>query len=309
VKEPCHELKAFALTLGITRVGVARAEALDVEAAHLEEWLVAGCQAEMGWMAKAPERRTDPRVVLPGAASVVVIAVNYYTPVEHRQSEEYGKISRYAWGDDYHDVVGGMVTQLEGWMRSRYPGAETRGYVDTGPVMEKAWAQRAGVGWLGKHGNIITRDHGSWVFLGVILTTVDFATDARATDHCGTCTRCIEACPTAAIVKPGVVDAGRCLSYLTIEHRGEVSDELAPLYEGWIYGCDICQDVCPWNQKFSVTSPDNRFAPREESDAPLLEEWQTMTQQEFSKKFKGSPVKRTKLSGLLRNIRVVRGGS
>jgi epoxyqueuosine reductase len=172
-------------------------------------------------------------------------------------------------------------------------------------MMEKVWAQRAGIGWIAKHTNVITQEVGSWVFLGELVTSIELEADAPATDHCGSCSLCIEACPTKAIVEPYVVDSNRCISYLTIEHRGDIPGDLVPQFQNWIYGCDICQDVCPWNQKFSSTTHEAGFNPREASIAPKLEEWKEMSQLEFSQHFKGSPVKRAKLAGLKRNVQAV----
>jgi epoxyqueuosine reductase len=300
---PAERVKERGKELGFDLVGVARAGALDPEGDRLREWLGRGYEAGMTWMRERVEKRSDPRRVLPGARSVIAVAVNYYTPAEHRP--EGGKISRYAWGDDYHDILSGRLEQFRAWLAGAFPGAESKVYVDTGPVMEKAWAARAGIGWQGKHTNVITREVGSWVFLGEILTTLDLEPDAPALDHCGTCVRCIEACPTGAIVEPYLVDSRLCLSYLTIEHRGPVEGEVTARYEGWIYGCDICQDVCPWNEKFSLPSDEPGFAPREGFVDPELELWRGMTQAEFSARFKGSPIKRTKREGLVRNIGIV----
>jgi len=172
-------------------------------------------------------------------------------------------------------------------------------------VMDKVWAERAGIGWIAKHTNVITQEHGSWVFLGELITTLELDPDAPATDHCGTCTLCIDACPTDAIVEPYVLDANKCISYLTIEHRGEFDPDSQLRFENWIYGCDICQDVCPWNQKFSTPTDDARFAPRAWNISPSLKEWQAMSQEEFTEKFRRSPVKRTKRDGLTRNVQVV----
>jgi epoxyqueuosine reductase len=262
----------------------------------------------MTWMEREPERRSDPRLVLPGARSVVVVAMNYYTPHRHESAHGAGKISRYAWGDDYHDIVGARLASLQRWLEQRVPAAASLTYVDTGPILEKSWAQRAGLGWIGKHANVITPDRGSWVFLGVILTTALLDPDRPATDHCGTCTRCIEACPTDAIVQPGVVDANRCLSYLTIEHRGEITGPITSQFDGWIYGCDVCQDVCPWNMKFARPSPEAGFQPREGQAAPRLTSWAAMTAEEFAARFAGSPIRRAKFAGLLRNISIVLRG-
>ncbi|HCV44346.1 MAG TPA: tRNA epoxyqueuosine(34) reductase QueG [Bacteroidetes bacterium] len=300
-----EKVKSKALGLGFSKVGIANAEALDEEAKLLQEWFGRGHHGTMDWMARNVEKRTDPRTVVPGAKSVVCVALNYYTPLQHSNSPGVGKISRYAWGDDYHDVLVGRLKQLWSWMQEEFPGIDGRYYVDTGPVMDKVWAERAGIGWIAKHSNVITQEFGSWVFLGELITTLELESDSPATDHCGSCTLCIDACPTDAIVEPYVVDANRCISYLTIEHRGEIVEAVAEHFDNWIYGCDICQDVCPWNHKFSVPTDEASFEPREWNVAPQLEEWKEMTQEEFAMKFKGSPIKRTKRDGLMRNVRVV----
>lgn len=300
-----ERIKHKALDLGFSKVGIARAVALEEEGRHLSEWLGRGYQGTMEWMSRNPGKRTDPRAVVPGARSVIAVAMNYYTPAPHTSQPGVGKISRYAWGDDYHDILTDRLKQLWEWMRQEFPDVEGRYYVDTGPVMDKVWAERAGIGWIAKHSNVITPDFGSWVFLGELITTLELEPDAPATDHCGTCTLCIEACPTGAIVEPYVVDSNRCLSYLTIEHRGEITGEIAGQLEGWIYGCDICQDVCPWNFKFSAASAEEGFSPRPWNVAPDLATWREMTQEEFSTKFKGSAMKRTKREGLVRNINAV----
>jgi epoxyqueuosine reductase len=300
-----ERIKAKAHALGFVKVGIAKAEPLESDAARLDEWLNRGYHGTMGWMARRIEERTDPRLIVPGAQSVIAVAMNYYTDVRHLEDPDVGKISRYAWGDDYHDVLTKRLKDLWVWMEGQFPGSAGKVYVDTGPVMDKAWAQRAGIGWIAKHTNVITPEVGSWVFLGEIITTLTLDCDKPATDHCGTCSLCIEACPTGAIVEPYVVDSRLCLSYLTIEHRGTIEGEVREKFEGWIYGCDICQDVCPWNQKFSQESETPGFRPREGHAAPRLEEWKDMSQAEFSVKFKGSPIKRTKVDGLTRNVRVV----
>jgi len=292
-----------ALDIGFSKVGFADARIPEDASRHLAEWLDRGYHASMGWMQNTRARRCDPSEVVPGVRTIISLAVNYYTDHQHEGDPSTGKISRYAWGDDYHDVVGGMLRRLWSWMETEFPGMAGRYYVDTGPVMEKVWAQQAGIGWIGKHTNLITQDIGSWVFLAEILTTMEIEADSPATDHCGTCTLCIEACPTGAIVEPYVVDSNRCISYLTIEHRGDFHADV-PL-DGWIYGCDVCQDVCPWNERFAAESPEVSFQPREENVAPPLEDWTSITGQEFSERFRGSAMKRTKRDGLVRNIRAV----
>ncbi len=299
-----ERIKEKALDLGFTKVGVAKAEPLAAEAGHLQEWLSRGYHASMAWMSRGVDKRTDPRIVLPGAKSVICVALNYNTPTQHPNERGVGKISRYAWGDDYHDILTPKLKQLWEWMEQEFPGMGGRYYVDTGPVMDKVWAQRAGIGWIAKHTNVITPEVGSWVFLGELITTMELDYDQAATDHCGTCSLCVEACPTDAIVEPYVVDANKCLSYLTIEHRGDIPGDVVNQFENWIYGCDICQDVCPWNQKFSTASSDDRFSPRPFNVAPKLDEWREMSQADFTTKFKGSAIKRTKLEGLRRNVRL-----
>ncbi len=243
------------------------------------------------------------------ARSVIVLAMNYYTPFAHGSEGTPAKISRYAWGKDYHTVMADRLERLWTWMQEEFSGVEGRWYVDTGPVMEKAWAQRAGIGWPGKHTNIISRECGSWIFLGVIISSLEPGPDTPAVDRCGTCTRCIDACPTAAIVEPYVLDAGRCIAYLTIEHRGPIDPDLSGQMDGWIFGCDVCQDVCPWNHKRAAVSPLSEFEPREGFLHPDVEEWGKMTPGEFAGRFAGSPVVRAKHAGLTRNLALAGGRS
>ena len=301
-----HTIKAKARELGFSLVGIAEAGPLPEESLRLQEWLHRGYQGSMAWMDRWLEKREDPRVILPGAKSMVCVAMNYYTPVTHPDDEDHGKISRYAWGEDYHRLLGRKLEELRNWLTVQFPGTESTWYVDTGPVLEKAWAQKAGIGWQGKHTNLINSEMGSWIFLGEIITTLALQPDPPATDHCGTCTLCIEACPTGAIVEPYVVDSRKCLSYLTIEHRTEIVGEITGQFDGWIYGCDVCQDVCPWNQKFSQESSEQAFGPQRDLAGPKLEEWSRMSREEFNERFRESPIKRTKWEGLVRNVNIVR---
>jgi epoxyqueuosine reductase len=298
-------VKSHARSLGFSAAGIARVETLQRESEHLRQWLARGYQASMHWMERNQEGRTDPSVIVPGAQSVIAVALNYYTPVQHSRSDDTGKISRYAWGEDYHDILIDKLKKLWAWMQEEYPGVEGRYYVDTGPVMDKVWAEKSGIGWIAKHTNVITQEYGSWVFLGELITTLELEPDEPATDHCGTCTLCIDACPTAAIVEPYVLDANKCISYLTIEHRGAFASHRDLPFDNWIYGCDVCQDVCPWNQKFSTPTDDSRFAPRAWNVNPGLEDVRSMSQEEFTEKFCRSPIKRTKREGLTRNADVV----
>ena len=283
-------------------MGIARAEPLHPEGDRLQEWLDRGYHGTMGWMARRAAERRDPTLVLPSIRSVVSIAVNYYSPEPHSDAAGIGKISRYAWGDDYHAIVLEKADRLADFVRREAPGAQTKTYADTGPVMDKAWAARAGVGWLGKHTNVITRDAGSWVFLGTVLTTIDLDPDEPATDLCGTCTACLDACPTQAFAQPYVLDATRCISYLTIEHRGELPGDLTKDFRGWLFGCDICQDVCPWN-RFQRPTAEPGFRPRPDTVAPALQDLTSLTEEQFHKRFQGSPVTRPKHAGFVRNVK------
>ena len=297
-------IKDEARRLGFCGVGVARATPLDHDATRLHGWLDRGYHGTMGWMEENTNRRTDPTNILADAKSVISVALNYYTDVPHSTDAKLGKISRYAWGDDYHEVLLDKLRSLLVYITALEPAATGKIYVDTGPMMEKVWAQRAGIGWEGKHTNVITHDHGSWVFLGEIILNMELEVDEPATDQCGSCTLCIEACPTQAIVEPYLLNANLCISYLTIEYRGEIATELGEKFDRWIYGCDICQDVCPWNHKFAVPTSLNQFLPRKETAAPDIMEFSGMTQEEFSATFRKSPIKRTKLSGMKRNAKI-----
>jgi epoxyqueuosine reductase len=258
----------------------------------------------MRWMARDVHKRIDPREIFPPARSVVVVALNYFTPHQHQQSPATGKVSRYAWGDDYHDVVKEKLRQLLAWIKEQEPSAEGKVCVDIQPVMDKAWAVRAGLGWLGKHSNVITPEHGSWVFIGELLLNLDLEHDReRIEDHCGTCTLCIDACPTSAITEPYVVDSNKCISYATIELRAPELPEGMGL-AGWLYGCDICQDVCPWN-RFEQATSETRFAPREGNVEPRLSDILELTPEAYAARYRGSAMKRTKLSGLQRNARAL----
>ena len=288
--------------------GVAEAQSLSPEARRLREWLDLDYQGNMHWMERNFKRRTDPGEVVPGARSVIMLGYNYYTG-RAPEDDSTAKISNYAWGDDYHEVVTPKVRELESYLNDLVEGEmRSRSYVDTGPVMEKAWAARAGLGWVGKHTNLINREYGSWFFLGSIITDVELEYDSPIPDYCGSCTRCIEACPTDAIVDAYVLDARRCLSYLTIENKSDdIPDEHSEHMHGWIYGCDICQNVCPWNNKFEQPTEKPEFQAREENVNRELGEWLDLTVEEYRDRFKDSPIKRAKRRGILRNVRAALG--
>ena len=300
------DIRAKARALGFEKVGVARAGRAP-RADFLRSWLEEGRHGEMAYMARAPERREEPARILPGARAVVCVAKNYQSPGTHADDPRLGRLSRYAWGDDYHDVLGERLHELRRFIESL--GGAAKVCVDTNAVLEKPWAQAAGLGWQGKHSNLISRDLGSWLFVGEVLTDLDLEPDApQERGYCGTCTRCIDLCPTRAIVAPYVVDSRRCISYLTIEHRGPIPRELRPLMGNLIFGCDICQDVCPWN-KFAQVSPDPAFRAREGNLAPALVELMGLSREAWAARFKGSPVKRAKYAGFLRNVAVALGNS
>jgi epoxyqueuosine reductase len=321
-----EEIKREALTLGFDAVGITRVTDSGAPSAfglqpdsslpdpttplphrllsRLVEWLQRGYHGTMAWMTRDPSRRSDPQLVLPGCRSMISVGMNYYTDNRANEQPGMGRIARYAWGKDYHIVMSRQLAQLEAKIAGLSPGVTTKAYVDTGPIMEKAWAQQAGLGWIGKHSNLVSAECGSWLILGEILTTLDLEPDEPATDLCGSCTLCIQACPTGAIVEPYVVDARLCISYLTIELRGGrevIPDELAAQMGNHIFGCDDCLDICPFNLRADATS-DPAFAPTPLTLAPSLQALVQISEESFSTTFKESPLKRAKRNGLLRNV-------
>ena len=299
-------IKQKALEIGFHKIGIARAEPLEREGEHLKAWLANDYHGEMQWIEREPEKRIDPRMIFPEAKSVVVVALNYFTPHEHEEDSAKGKISRYAWGDDYHDVLKEKLRELLAFIKTIDERADGKICVDTAPVMDKAWAVRAGLGWIGKHSNLITKEYGSWVFLGEILlnTELEYETDTIE-DHCGTCRKCLDACPTGAIVAPQIVDSRTCLSYATIELRApalpaEITDNL----NGWLYGCDICQDICPWN-RFEKPTEEARFEPRGAETSVELDKILSFSPEKYAERFRRSAIKRAKLHGLQRNAKAL----
>lgn len=296
-------LKRKAERIGLDACGISRAEVLTQERSRLEEWLAHGHHASMKWMQGHFEKRVDPRKLVDGARTVISVLQSYYHPEEPSPDPSCGRISRYAWGDDYHLILKEKLHQLHQWLIRRAGPVAGRAFVDSAPVMDKAWAARAGLGWIGKHSNLISPEHGSWFFIGELIIDLELAPDKPIADHCGSCRLCLDACPTGAIVSPYVVDANRCISYNTIEHRGDdIAPELSAGHGNWIFGCDICQEVCPWN-KFRTVSSEGRYAPRPGTLNTTLEEWRAMTQEQFSTRFRKSAIKRTKLEGFTRNVR------
>jgi epoxyqueuosine reductase len=302
-----EQITAAATALGFDLVGITSAAPL-AHGGRLHAWVAQGFAGEMGYMSRDVERRVDPSRVLPDVRSIVVLGMNYYTsPAVPEASSGRGWIARYAWGQDYHAVLGDKLKALVGFIRE-IEGADiqARWYVDTGPILERELGWRAGLGWPGKNTNLINRRLGSWLFLGAILLNRELVYDAPATTHCGTCTRCLVACPTGALVAPGVLDARRCISYLTIELRGPIPRDLRPLLGTHIFGCDICQAVCPWNRK-APESAEPAFLPRAGFAALELIPLLRLSDDEFRARFRGSPITRAKRRGLLRNVVVALG--
>ncbi|HWI27676.1 MAG TPA: tRNA epoxyqueuosine(34) reductase QueG [Stellaceae bacterium] len=299
-----------ALRLGFDAVGFAPARLGGEARDHLAEFLERGFHGDMGWLAARSEQRSDPQGLWPEAKSVVVLGMNYgpaENPLANLGARDRGGISVYARGRDYHDVVKSRLKQLARFIEARWPGA-LKVFVDTAPVMEKPLAATAGLGWQGKHTNLVSRGFGSWLFLGEIYLALELPPDAAETDHCGACRRCLDACPTSAFPAPYRLDARRCISYLTIEHKGHVDASLRPLIGNRIYGCDDCLAVCPWN-KFARTTREPGFAPRDAASTPLLAELAGLDDAAFRQRFSGSPVKRIGRDRFLRNVLIAIGNS
>lgn len=297
------QIKQKAQELGFHKVGIALVDEADsLAVSRLQSWLNHGYQADMQWMANP--KRQDIRQVMPDVESVISVALNYYTPYQHSDDPNIAKISRYGWGRDYHRLLGKKLKAFSLWLKAQVPGIKVCYYADTGPIADKFWAEQAGLGWVAKNGNLITREYGSWVFLGEVLTNLKLTRDTAHTQHCGTCTRCLEACPTQAIVKPFVVDANRCLAYHTIENRAEdLPDEIKSNLQGWVAGCDICQDVCPWNQRFAQPTDVKEFEPYPENLAPTLTELAELSADEWHRRFPASALRRIKPAMWRRNAR------
>jgi epoxyqueuosine reductase len=301
-------IKTKALELGFDLCGVAAVDSFP-ELAFLREWLDRGYAGEMRYMARSADRRADVRTVVQGARSVIVTGTIYnsVSPYASTPPGDVALISRYAWGDDYHDVLETRLDTLVGWMRRESPEPfDARAYVDTGPVQERVYAQYAGLGWIGKNTCLINPDLGSWLFLAEIICTLALEPDSPGLEQCGSCTRCLDACPTGALVEPGVLDARRCVSYLTIELRSAIPPSFRESLGTHVYGCDICQDVCPYNRPAPI-SRDPHWQPRAAWDAPSLEALQERPDEELRRSVKGGPMTRAKLTGLRRNIDLAAG--
>ena len=304
------EIKSQAHEIGFHQVGIAKvdedqnnAPSDQAQAAqHLQNWLKLGYQADMEWMASP--KRADIKKLMPSARSVISLALNYYTPHQHSEDPEDGKISRYGWGRDYHKVMGKKLKALSKWIEAQSEDIVTRHCVDTAPIQDKFWAQQSGIGWIAKNGNVISTQYGSWLFLGEIITNLDLTPDRPHSMHCGTCTRCLDACPTQAITQPFVVDANRCIAYHTIENRADqLPPEIANNLSGWVAGCDICQDVCPWNNRFAKETDIQDFQPYSANKNPKLQDLAEISEADWDLQFRASALRRIKPQMLRRNAR------
>ena len=300
-RERTARIKAKAIELGFDFCGVSRAEFLEEEAPRLETWLNRNHHGQMAWMSNHFDKRLDPRKLMDGAKSVVSLLLNYYPKERLPEDSDSYKLSKYAYGTDYHFVLKDKLKNLLTFIQTDIGEVQGRAFVDSAPVMDKVWAARSGLGWVGKHSNLLNRDMGSFFFIGELILDLDLAPDGPVADYCGTCTRCVDACPTDAIIEPYVVNGSKCISYFTIELKEAIPQEVKGKFENWIFGCDICQDVCPWN-RFSKPHRTPEFDLSPELQDFTKSDWEEITEEVFKEVFRRSPVKRTKLEGLKRNI-------
>jgi len=294
-----EQIKTEAKRLGFLSCGISKAEFLEEEAPRLENWLNNNMHGEMAYMENHFDKRLDPTILVPGSKSVISLLLNYF-PSQSQSSDTY-KISKYAYGTDYHFVIKDKLKHLMYFINEEIGVVEGRAFVDSAPVLDKAWAARSGLGWIGKHSNLLTKQLGSFYFIAELILDLELEYDSPVTDHCGSCTACIDACPTNAIVADRVVDGSKCISYFTIELKNEIPNSVKGKFEDWMFGCDICQDVCPWN-RFSKTQNQPLFNPHPELLSMSKKDWEEITEEVFQKLFRKSAVKRTKFSGLKRNI-------
>ncbi len=292
-------IKAEAIRLGFMSCGISKAEFLEAEAPRLESWLKQNMHGEMSYMENHFDKRLDPTKLVEGSKSVISLLLNYY-PSQFQQDDTY-KISKYAYGKDYHFVIKEKLKQLLQFIQQEIGEVDGRAFVDSAPVMDKAWAAKSGLGWIGKNSNLLTKQVGSFYFIAELIVDLDLEYDLPVTDHCGSCTACIDACPTQAIVEPYKVDGSKCISYFTIELKNELPNSYKNQFDNWMFGCDVCQDVCPWN-KFSKSHNEPLFDPNPQLLNTSKKEWEELTKETFNEIFKKSAVKRTKFEGLKRNI-------
>jgi len=292
-------IKTEALRLGFLSCGISKAGFLEEEAPKLESWLKNDFHGEMRYMENHFDKRLDPRLLVDGAKSVISLSYNYYP--EKLQQEGSYKIAKYAYGQDYHHVIKGKLKELSVFIQDNIGDVQGRAFVDSAPVMERSWAKKSGIGWEGKHSLVLQKQQGSFFFLSELVIDLELDYDTLMTDHCGTCTKCIDACPTEAILPNNTVDGSKCISYFTIELKGNIPNEYKGQFNDWMFGCDICQDVCPWN-RFSKPHNEPLFAPKSELLKMTKDDWGEITEDVFGKVFQKSAVKRTKFAGLQRNI-------
>ena len=293
-------IKSEAQRLGFLSCGISKAEFLEQEAPRLDQWLQNNYHGEMAYMANHFDKRLNPTLLVEGAKSVISLLLNYY-PSETQNPESY-KISKYAYGTDYHTVIKQKLQEFLHSIQTEIGEVQGRAFVDSAPVLDKAWAAKSGLGWIGKNSNLITQKVGSFYFIAELIVDLPLDYDAPTTDHCGSCTACLDACPTQAIIQPYVVDGSKCISYYTIELKNQIPVEAKGYLDDWIFGCDVCQDVCPWN-RFSKPHQEPLFQPKAELLNYTKQDWQEITEEVFKKVFKDSPIKRTKYEGFKRNIR------
>lgn len=296
-------IKTEAERLGFLSCGISKADFLKEEAPRLESWLKSQMHGEMSYMENHFDKRLDPRLLVDGAKSVVSLLFNYY-PSEIQHPESY-KISKYAYGSDYHHVIRHKLRELLERIRDEIGEVSGRCFVDSAPVLDKAWAAKSGLGWIGKHSNLLTQKVGSFYFIAELIIDLELDYDTPVTDHCGSCTACIDACPTEAITEPYVVDGSKCISYFTIELKDSIPNDFKGQFDDWMFGCDVCQDVCPWN-RFSKPHNEPLFNPKPELLTMDKGDWEELTKETFNKVFKKSAVKRTKYEGLVRNINFIK---
>ncbi|MFN8274172.1 MAG: tRNA epoxyqueuosine(34) reductase QueG [Flavobacteriaceae bacterium] len=296
-------IKAEALRLGFLSCGISKAGFLEDEAPRLERWLKQNHHGQMRYMENHFDKRLNPQLLVDGAQSVISLLLNYYP--EQTQIEDSYKISKYAYGQDYHSVIKEKLQQLLSFINENIGEVSGRAFVDSAPVLDKAWAAKSGLGWIGKNANLITKSVGSFYFIAELIVDLPLEYDALTTDHCGSCTACIDACPTQAIIAPYVVDGSKCISYYTIELKENIPQEAQGKMDDWIFGCDVCQDVCPWN-RFAQPHREKAFEPHPDLLQMTRQDWQEITLETFQKVFQNSAVKRTKYEGLIRNIEFVK---
>ncbi len=294
-----NSIKTEAKRLGFLSCGISKSNFLEEEAPRLEKWLNKNMNGEMSYMANHFDKRLDPRLLVEGSKSVISLLLNYYP--EETQTDDSYKISKYAYGQDYHHIIKTKLRQLHEFITEEIGEVNGRAFVDSAPVLDKAWAAKSGLGWIGKNSNLLTQQVGSFYFIAELIVDLELEYDHAVTDHCGTCTACIDACPTQAIVDPYVVDGSKCISYFTIELKNELPNEMKGSFDDWIFGCDVCQDVCPWN-RFSKPHNEPLFNPNPDLLSMTKKDWEEITVDVFQKVFKKSAVKRTKFDGLTRNI-------